>query len=71
LKELGQNMTIAYEEWRKTDLIERVYSIVPKIVEKWRLETQLIELTIEETKEYIKLVEKLKRAGVIQNAEAP
>jgi uncharacterized protein (DUF1778 family) len=47
-----------YEKWRRQDLIERAYDLCEEIIKK----TERIELTVEQVKEYIKL---LRRAGYI------
>jgi hypothetical protein len=47
-----------YEKWRRQDLIERAYALCEEIAKK----SERIELTVEQIKEYIKL---LRKAGYI------
>jgi hypothetical protein len=64
LREIGQWMSIPYEEWRKQNLLERFAKCVPKIVEKYRAEMKKANLNIEEVRSYI-----IESASVLRKGE--
>jgi hypothetical protein len=62
-KGLGQNMSVPYEEWKKTDMLERYAKCVPKIVEQYLKKLHMENLTVEEIKSYMADVTHVLRRG--------